>query len=92
MASADPGIRAKVAALKSHVQARDQRGVDLARRFHLTGAQRAVALFIAGGGSVAEYARQEGLSPATVRTHLKAVFAKTGVRRQADLIRLLSSG
>jgi DNA-binding CsgD family transcriptional regulator len=25
-----------------------------------------------------------------VRTHLKAVFTKTGVRRQADLVRIFS--
>ena len=37
-----------------------------------------------GGGRVAEYARQNGVSAFTVRTHLKAIFAKTGVRRQAD--------
>jgi len=30
-----------------------------------------------------------GLSPATVRTHVTSIFNKSGVRRQADLIRLL---
>ena len=35
--------------------------------------------------------RQFKLSPATVRTHLRHVFEKTGVRRQADLVKLAAS-
>jgi DNA-binding CsgD family transcriptional regulator len=31
-----------------------------------------------------------GVSAATVRTHLKNLFEKTGMRRQADLVRLIS--
>ncbi len=30
-----------------------------------------------------------GISPNTDRTHVTSIFDKTGVRRQADLIRLL---
>jgi DNA-binding CsgD family transcriptional regulator len=90
LGSADPAMRAKVMALASHLRRRDRRGGDLMGRYGLTEAQRAVALFIAGGGRVAEYARQNGVSAFTVRTHLKAIFAKTGVRRQADLVRLIS--
>jgi DNA-binding CsgD family transcriptional regulator len=39
-------------------------------------------------GSVPEVARIYGLAPTTVRTHLQSIFDKTGVRRQADLMKL----
>ena len=42
-------------------------------------------------GGVAEVAAALKLSPATVRTHLRHVFEKTGVRRQADLVKLMTS-
>ena len=42
-------------------------------------------------GGVAEVAAAMKLSPATVRTHLRHVFEKTGVRRQADLVKLIAS-
>ena len=42
-------------------------------------------------GGVAEVAAALKLSPATVRTHLRHVFEKTGVRRQADLVKLMAS-
>jgi DNA-binding CsgD family transcriptional regulator len=41
---------------------------------------------MAGGGSVAEIADALGLSLGTVKTHLAALFAKTGTGRRADLI------
>lgn len=54
-------------------------------RFDLTETQARIALFLAEGGTVAEYAKAMAVSTGTVRTHLKAIFAKTGVRRQAEL-------
>jgi DNA-binding CsgD family transcriptional regulator len=33
-----------------------------------------------------------GVSLATVRTHIRALFDKTGVRRQAELVRLALAG
>jgi len=42
-------------------------------------------------GGVAAIAAALHLSPATVRTHLRHVFEKTGVRRQADLVKLMTS-
>lgn len=49
-----------------------------------------VALHLIDGGTVATAAEALGLAESTVRTHLKAVFSKTGVRRQAALSSLLS--
>ncbi|MER0237557.1 helix-turn-helix transcriptional regulator [Fulvimarina sp. MAC8] len=58
--------------------------------FDLTPAEARVARGIASGHSPNELAIDAGLSPATVRTQLKAVYAKTGANRQAELVRLLS--
>ena len=58
-------------------------------RFDLTHAQARLALFLAEGGTIAEYAEAMGIKTSTVRTHLKSVFAKTGVKRQAELAILL---
>ena len=58
--------------------------------FDLTPAEAAVARGIASGDSIPDFARRNGVSPETVRTQLRAVFEKTGTRRQADLVRLLS--
>jgi DNA-binding CsgD family transcriptional regulator/PAS domain-containing protein len=41
-------------------------------------------------GGVPAVADELGVSAATVRTHLKNLFEKTGMRRQADLVRLIS--
>lgn len=54
-------------------------------RFDLTETQARIATFLAEGGTVNEYAEAMGVSAGTVRTHLKTIFAKTGVRRQAEL-------
>ena len=42
------------------------------------------------GCAANEYARQAGVGVATVRSQLHSIFVKTGVRRQAQLVALLS--
>lgn len=59
--------------------------------FDLTPAEARVARGIVGCDTVDEIARLGGISPHTVRTHLKNVMAKTGVSRQAELVRLFSA-
>jgi DNA-binding CsgD family transcriptional regulator len=59
--------------------------------FDLTPAESRVARLIAGGDSVNDIAVTSNTSAGTVRNQLKAVFAKTGVSRQGDLISLLSN-
>jgi DNA-binding CsgD family transcriptional regulator len=44
------------------------------------------------GCPVEEAADQLGVSVNTAKTHLKRVFAKTGVTRQAELVYLLLTG
>ncbi len=58
-------------------------------RFNLTETQARLAIFLAEGGTVAEYAAAMNVSVETVRSHLKAVFAKTGAKRQAELAILM---
>lgn len=66
--------------------------VDTARwHFDLTPAQARLAAALAIGDSLAEFAEAMAISVATARTHLKEIFAKTGARRQADLVHLLLS-
>ncbi len=59
--------------------------------FDLTPAEARVARLLAGGDSVNEIAAASSTSAGTVRNQLKAVFAKTGVSRQGELISLLSN-
>ncbi len=59
--------------------------------YGLTRAEARVALAVSSGLSVPEVAIQLGLSPNTVKTHLRRVFAKTGTGRQAELVRLMTS-
>lgn len=56
--------------------------------FTLTPAEARVATLLTEGHSPEEIAGQLGTATATVRNQLKQVFAKTGVRRQGELIRL----
>jgi DNA-binding CsgD family transcriptional regulator len=42
-------------------------------------------------GGVPAMADSLGISETTVKTHLTSLFDKTGVRRQADLVRLVAA-
>jgi DNA-binding CsgD family transcriptional regulator len=64
----------------------------LRRRFGLTPAEVDVALEILKGDGRAASAARLGIAAATVRAHLSHIFEKTGVRRQAELVRLLLQG
>lgn len=58
--------------------------------FRLTPAEARLALLLAGGATTAEAAAALGVSVATTRTQLAAIFAKTHTRRQAELVMLIS--
>jgi DNA-binding CsgD family transcriptional regulator len=60
--------------------------------FGLTPAEHRLTAFLASGGRLSEAADSFGVSRHTVGNQLRSVFEKTGVTRQADLIRLLWSG
>jgi DNA-binding CsgD family transcriptional regulator len=59
--------------------------------FDLTPAESRVAGLIADGYGVESIATTLAVSLNTVRTHLKSVFTKLGVSRQAELASLLST-
>ncbi len=59
--------------------------------YGLTSAEAKVALAAGSGLPIPQVARQLGLSPNTVKTHLRKVFAKTATSRQAELTRLMAS-
>jgi DNA-binding CsgD family transcriptional regulator len=71
----------------------DARGLPpsrvLQQLFGLTAAEVALAIALAEGASLGEFAEERGIALATVRTQLQHVFAKTGVRRQSGLVKLL---
>jgi len=58
------------------------------RTFDLTPAELRVLQSIVEVGGVPETAIALGIAETTVKTHLHRVFAKTGVSRQADLVKL----
>jgi DNA-binding CsgD family transcriptional regulator len=64
----------------------------LASTFDLTQAEGRVAALAASIDSVTSIATRLGLSNNTVKTHLKAVYQKSGARSRADLIRLAFAG
>jgi DNA-binding CsgD family transcriptional regulator/PAS domain-containing protein len=59
-----------------------------ARTFELTPAELRVLEAIVEVGGVPETSAALGIAESTVKTHLHRVFAKTGTRRQADLVKL----
>jgi DNA-binding CsgD family transcriptional regulator len=58
-------------------------------RFGLTRAEATLAMEMLKGDGRAAAAKRCGITINTARTHLMRIFEKTGVRRQAELIRLL---
>lgn len=57
----------------------------------LTMAEARLAAVLAEGHSLVEAARRLGIAHNTAKVQLRAVFAKTGVHRQAQLVALLAS-
>lgn len=57
--------------------------------FNLTPAETALAIELANGLSLEEAAEGLGIRRNTARAHLRAIFSKTGVRRQTELVRIV---
>jgi DNA-binding CsgD family transcriptional regulator len=66
-------------------------GVDtVLRSFGLTGAELKLVRRLLQGARLRDCAQEAGVSTETVRSQLKSAHQKVGVRRQSELIRLLS--
>lgn len=63
---------------------------QLQQKFGLTRSETKLWLEFNGGGTLRAIAERLGVSRSTVQTHLKSIFAKTGVSRQRDLMVLLN--
>jgi DNA-binding CsgD family transcriptional regulator len=59
--------------------------------YGLTPAEARVALAASSGNTVGETAKLLNLSPNTIKTHLRHVFAKTATARQAELAGLIAA-
>ncbi len=64
-------------------------GQILGELFDLTPAEANLATLLARGLSLAEVSSAQNISQHTARAQLKSIFAKTGVSRQAELVRLV---
>ena len=63
----------------------------VAATLHFTRAESQVAVMLARGMTVQEIAAATGRGESTVRSHVKRMFTKHGLTRQADLLRLVRS-
>lgn len=63
---------------------------DLQCLFGLTGAEAELLSLLSLGYSVEQCAQHRGVRITTTRTQVRAIFAKTGVSRQSELMRLLA--
>jgi DNA-binding CsgD family transcriptional regulator len=64
---------------------------DVVRRmFTLSPTQARLAVTLFNGRSVKEAAEALGITEGTARQYLKQIFARTGARRQSDLVRIIS--
>ena len=83
-----------VAALVVVVDPASGIGIDAgvaAAALGLTGMESQVAVLLAQGMSVREIAAATGRGESTIRSHVKHMFAKHRLSRQADLVRLVQS-
>ena len=63
--------------------------VFLGSMFDLTPAEAKVAVSLVEGQDLQKIATDRHVSPETIRSQLKSIFAKTGTHRQSDLVALL---
>jgi len=85
-----PGMSGAAAVLIQDASQMPQfEGEALARLYALTPAELRITLEIARGQSLQDIAEILGITINTAKTHLKHIFAKTGVTRQGELVRLI---
>lgn len=67
----------------------DSSSAEVARIFGLTKTEARLTLAIVNGMTAAEYSEKYGISINTAYSQIKEVLAKTGARRQAELVKLV---
>jgi DNA-binding CsgD family transcriptional regulator len=67
----------------------DRKARELEHLLELTPAEARLAKSLAEGKTISQFAEGARVSMNTARSHLKRIFAKTGVSRQAELVRLV---
>jgi DNA-binding CsgD family transcriptional regulator len=84
---------AAVAAMFVHKAALDTPSPPeaIAKAYRLTPTELRVLLAIVEVGGVPEVAEALGIAETTVKTHLHRTYEKTGVNRQADLVKLVAA-
>jgi DNA-binding CsgD family transcriptional regulator len=65
---------------------------DVSREWHVTAAEARVVCLLASGSTIQEIAGTLRVSIHTVRSQLKAVYAKTGLTSQLEVVRRLLAG
>ena len=68
----------------------DADSVMISALYDVTAREIEVIRYLCGGFSVSAAATEMGVAPGTVRFHLRSIFAKTGVKRQTELIARLA--
>ncbi|MEN2793118.1 hypothetical protein ABC974_26065 [Sphingomonas oligophenolica] len=63
--------------------------VLLSKLFGLTPSEAMLAILLSEGATLREAAQQMGITENSARTYSKRIFLKAGVRRQADLVRVI---
>ena len=87
-----PALQALVQSMQEALaRAETQRIRQLREAWGLSAQEARVTLGLIDGGSVADCAADLGIAESTVRTHVKAIFAKTGRTRQGQLSSLLQT-
>jgi DNA-binding CsgD family transcriptional regulator len=87
------GTYAAAAAVFVHKAALDAPSPQevIGKLYKLTPTELRVLLAVVEVGGASEVAEALGIAESTVRTHLLRLFAKTGAKRQADLVKLVAS-
>ena len=75
--------------IRSHGRTGQLQARDLEHLFALSPAEARLASRLADGAGLDEAAAILGISRNTARSQLQAIYGKTGVNRQGDLVRLL---
>ena len=89
LAGIAPSAAAALFICKVAAEIRSPPGI-IARAYNLTPAELRVLLAIVDVGGVPEVATALGVAVTTIKTHLSRLFDKTGVTRQADLVKLVA--